>query len=141
MEKKPCLNDKDEFPGDKVLSRCLGKAKPVWDSFGTLLGANYPSFSTEWRYYRDGNNWLYKVTKKKKTVCWVSVWINAFKATFYFPDRAEDLIVASKLKKEYIEQFLHGRRYGKIRGVTVTVKKPTDLVSIRKLIEIKEQLK
>ena len=142
MEEKPCLNDKDEFPDDKVLSRCLGKVKPVWDSFHALLAESYPSFSAEWRYYRDGNNWLCKVTKKKKkTVCWVSVWMGAFKVTFYFPDRAEDPIVTSKLKKEYIEQFLHGRRYGKIRGVTVTAKKSSDLPSIKKLIAIKEQLK
>ncbi len=141
MEKKPCLNDKEEYPDDEVLSRCLGEVKPVWDSFLVLLEENYPLFSAEWRYYRDGNNWLCKVTKKKKTVCWVSVWINAFKATFYFPDRAEDPIVTSKLKKEYIDQFLHGRRYGKIRGVTVTVKDSSDLTSIKKLIAIKEQLK
>jgi len=141
MEKKPCLNDNDEFPDDKVLSRCLGKVKPTWDSFQVLLDETYPSFAAEWRYYRDGNNWLYKVTKKKKTVCWVSVWISAFKATFYFPDRAEEPITTSRLKKEYIEQFLHGKRYGTIRGVTVTVKKLSDLVSIKKLIAIKEQLK
>ncbi|UCD53223.1 MAG: DUF3788 family protein [Phycisphaerales bacterium] len=141
MEKKPCLNDKDEFPDDKVLSRCLGKVKPVWDSYLAMIAENHPSFSAEWRYYRDGNNWLYKVTKKKKTICWVSVWIGAFKATFYFPDRAEDAIATSRLRKEYIEQFLHGRRYGKIRGVTVVVKRSSDLSSIRKLIAIKEQLK
>ena len=99
METKPCLNDKDEYPDDEVLSRCLGKVKPAWDSFVALLDENYPSFSAEWRYYKDGNNWLCKVAKKKKTVCWVSVWINAFKATFYFPDRAEDPIVTSKLKE------------------------------------------
>lgn len=141
MEKKPCLNDKDEFPDDEVLSRCLGRVKPVWDSFLALIEEDYPSFSAEWRYYRDGNNWLHKITKKKKTICWVSVWNNAFKATFYFPDRAEDLIVASTLRKDCVDQFLHGRRYGKIRGVTVVLKKTSDLASIRKLIAIKEQLK
>jgi uncharacterized protein DUF3788 len=141
MEEKPCLNDKDEFPDDEVLRRCLGKVKPVWDSFLALLGESYPSFSAEWRYYRDGNNWLYKVTKKKKTVCWVSVWANAFKTTFYFADPAEETIVTSTLKKEYVEQFLHGKRYGKIRGVTVTAKNSSDLPSIKKLIAIKEQLK
>ena len=140
MEEKPCLNNKDEFPDDEVLSRCLGKVKPIWDSFQALLDEDYPSFSAEWRYYRDGNSWLHKVTKKKKTVCWVSVWTGAFKTTFYFSDKAEDLITASRLKKAYVEQFLHGRRYGKIRGVTVTVKKSADLVSIKKLIAIKEQL-
>jgi len=141
METKPCLNDKDEFPDDEVLSRALGKVKPAWDAFMTLLDESYPLFTREWRYYRDGNNWLYKVTKKKKTICWVSVWSKAFKTTFYFPDRAEEPIVASRLKKEYVEQFLNGKRYGKIRGVSGTVKKPSDLASIEKLIAIKEQLK
>ncbi len=61
--------------------------------------------------------------------------------TFYFSDKAEELIASSKLKKEYIDQFTLGQRCGKIRGVTVTVKKATDLKAIRTLIDIKEQLK
>ncbi len=138
---KPCLNDPQQFPDDEVLSGCLGKVKATWDSFVALLGERDPAISGEWRYYRDGKRWLYKVTKKKKTICWVSVWSRAFKVTFYFADKAEDLIVASKLKAEYIDQFTQGKRYGKIRGVTVTVKKAADLKAIRTLIDIKEQLK
>ena len=41
--------------------------------------------------------WLYKVTKKKKTICWVSIYDNKFKTGFYFSDKAEDLITNSKL--------------------------------------------
>jgi hypothetical protein len=138
---KPCLNDSDEFPDEMVLSRCLGEVKGVWDSFLALMNEDHPSFSAEWRYYRDGKSWLYKVTEKKKTICWVSVCAGAFKVAFYFPDRAEDLILASKLKKEYVDQFAHGKRYGKIRGVTVTARKPTDLNAVKKLIGVKKQLK
>ena len=138
---KPCLNDKDEYPDDKVLSRHLGKVKQVWDSFIDYINESYPAFSGEWRYYKDGKSWLYKITKKKKTICWVSVYSNQFKTTFYFSDKAEDLITASKLRKQYIDEFIHGKRYGKIRGITVNVKKPTDLNSTKKLIEIKEQVK
>jgi len=138
---KPCLNDKDEFPDDRVLSRHLGKAKDAWDSFMAFLNESYPSFSGQWRYYKDGKSWLHKITKKKTTICWVSVYDNAFKTTFYFPDRAEDLITGSKLKKEYIDQFVHGKKYGKIRGVTVVIKKPADLNATKTLIEIKEQIK
>ena len=137
---KPCLNDKDEYPNDEVLSRYLGKVKNTWDSFADLLDESYPSFSREWRYYKDGKNWLYKITKKKKTICWVSIYNNKFKTTFYFPDKAEELITASKLKKAYIDQFIHGKKYGKIRGVTVEIKKSTDLNSIKTLIEIKERV-
>jgi len=138
---KPCLNDKDEFPDDEVLSRYLGKVKDTWDSFIAFLNESYPSFSGQWRYYKDGKSWLYKITKKKKTVCWVSVYDDSFKTTFYFPDRAEDLITASNLRKEHIDQFVHGKKYGKIRGVTVVVKKPADLNATKTLIEIKEQIK
>ena len=139
---KPCLSNPDQFPDDEVLSGCLGKAKAAWDSFLSVLVEGYPAFAAEWRYYRDGKSWLYKVTKKKKkTICWVSVWAGAFKVAFYFADKAEELIASSKLKKEYIDQFVHGRRYGKIRGVTVTVTKTADLRAIRTLIDIKEQLK
>jgi len=138
---KPYLNDKDEYPNEEVLSRYLGKVKNTWDSFIGFINESYPSFSGEWRYYKDGKNWLYKITKKKKTICWVSIYNNKFKTTFYFPDKAEDLITASKLKKAYIDQFIHGKRYGKTRGLIVEIKKITDLSSTKTLIKIKEQIK
>jgi hypothetical protein len=138
---RPCLNDKDEYPGDEVLARYLGDAKDAWDSFMDFIKESYPSFAGEWRYYNDGKSWLHKLTKKKQTVCWISVWPGAFKTTFYFGDKAAELIAASKLKKEYVEQFVHGKKYGKIRGIAVVVKKPADLNATKTLIEIKEQLK
>lgn len=138
---RPCLNDKEEYPDDEVLSRCLGRVKCAWDSFHALIREDYPSFSGEWRYYNDGKSWLYKVTKKKTTICWVSVWDHLFKTTFYFPDRAEGLIAASGLPKEYIDQFLHGKKYGKIRGVTVNITKSADLDATKALIGIKERVK
>ncbi|MEJ2050270.1 MAG: DUF3788 family protein [Calditrichota bacterium] len=138
---KPCLNDQNEFPNDEVLSRYLGKVKTTWDLFTNFLTENYPSFSGEWRYYRDGKSWLYKLTKKKKTICWVSVYPNKFKTTFYFSDKAEDLITGSNLDKAYMDQFINGKKYGKIRGITVEIQKSSDLNSTKTLIEIKEQLK
>jgi hypothetical protein len=138
---KPCLNDQNEFPNDEVLSRYLGKVKTIWDLFTNFLSENYPSFSGEWRYYRDGKSWLYKLTKKKKTICWISVYPDKFKTTFYFPDNAEDIITRSNLDQAYMDQFVNGKRYGKIRGITVEIQKSTDLNPTKTLIKIKEQLK
>jgi hypothetical protein len=138
---KPCLNDKNEYPDDEVLRRHLGEVKTAWDAFTDFITENYPSFSGEWRYYNDGKSWLYKLTKKKKTICWISIWPHMFKTTFYFPDKAEALISESTLKKDYIDQFMYGNRYGKIRGITVEIKNATDLNATKTLIEIKEQVK
>jgi len=137
---KPCLNDKDVHPNDKLLTRALGKAKSAWDSFTDFLDQTCPAFSREWRYYNDGKSWLYKVTKKKKTICWVAVCPGMFSTTFYFPERAGDLIKKSKLAKKYLDQFANNK-YGKTRGITVKIKKPADLAATKKLIEIKEQFK
>ena len=138
---KPCLNDKNEYPDSEVLDRYLGKTKNAWDSFTTFINENYPAFAGEWRYYNDGKSWLHKITKKKKTICWVSVYHNMFKTTFYFSDKAEDLIKNSKLEKKFIDAFINGKRYGKIRGLTVDIKRISDLNATKTLIEIKEQLK
>ena len=138
---KPCLYDKNEYPSNEVLSHYLGEVKNTWDSFVNFINVSYPNFSGEWRYYNDGKNWLYKLTKKKKTICWISIYHEKFKTTFYFPDKAEDLITKSELGKEYIDQFIYGKRYGKIRGITVEIKKQPDLNSTKILIEIKEQFK
>jgi dTDP-4-dehydrorhamnose reductase len=137
----PILNNKNIYPDDTVLSQHLGKVKSVWDSFIELIRESYPTFTTEWRYYNDGKSWLFKITKKTKTVSWVSVYTNMFKTTFYFSDKAETLIIDSTLRNDLKEQYVNGKRYGKIRGITVEVKGTTDLRMIKKLIEIKEKIK
>ncbi|MCF7912081.1 MAG: DUF3788 domain-containing protein [Candidatus Cloacimonetes bacterium] len=139
MEKP--LNDKDIFPDDEVLSHYLGKAKTAWDLFMVSLQEKHPDFDTEWRYYKDGKSWLFKITKKKKTICWVSVGDQMFRTTCYFSDKAEDMLKTSKLKPEYIEQFINGKKYGKIRGLTIEIKDPADLDMTNIMIEIKEKLK
>ena len=137
----PVLNDKSEFPDDAVLKRHLGDAKDAWDAFATFLEDTYPHYSGEWRYYDDGKSWLYKITKKTKTICWVAVRPGRFVTTFYFPDRAESLIVNSTIRKKYIEQFVNGRHFGKTRGLTVDIRKVADLSTTKKLIAIKNDFK
>jgi len=137
----PCLSDRNQYPDDTVLKRHLGEAKDAWDSFVTFLENEYPSCFAEWRYYNDGKSWLYKITRKTKTICWVKVNRGNFTTTFYFPDRAESLIARSTLRKKYIEQFVNGRHYGNTRGLSVEIRKGADLSTTKKLIAIKETLK
>lgn len=141
MENKPCLNNKDEYPNDAVLSLNLGQAKIAWDAFMDMLGNEFPQINYEWRYYNDGKSWLFKVTKKKKTVCWVGVYDKLFKTTFYFTDKAADLLENSKLTVKYKDQFKNGKYYGKLKAISVEVKKPSDLEMTRILIGVKEKMK
>ena len=136
--REPCLIDPDEYPNDEVLERHLGEIKPVWDSFLSSIEEAHPSFATEWRYYKDGKEWLFKVTKKKKTISWVSVFKGTFSTSFYFTDRVEELLKASDLKPEYLEQFRNAKMYGKIRPLTVDILDAADLEMTEILIRIRE---
>lgn len=138
---KPVLNDKDQFPAKEIIASHLGKNIWLWDSFFDYIQTSYPDFIPEWRYYKDGGSWLMKIQRKKKTVCWVSIIEDAFRVTFYFPDRAEEPILESGISAELKDQFKNGKHYGKIRGLTIIVTQQTDLEYIQEIIGIKLKIK
>jgi len=138
---KPVLSDETRFPSDEVIFSNLGKSKAFWMSFFGHLDKEHPDFSREWRYYRDGKSWLLKVQHKKKTVFWLSLVPGSFRITFYFTDRAEAAVRESGIAEELKDQFLNGKKYNKIRGLTVTFRKKKDVEYAKALIDIKLKVK
>ena len=134
---KPILKDPDQYPTEEVIYGCIGKKKALWISFFNNLDEQHPDFSREWRYYKDGKNWLMKVTRKSKTIFWLSVWKNCFKITFYFSDKAEELINNSDISDSLKKEFKNGKRYGKIRGLTIVFSKKKDIEYAEAMIAIR----
>jgi len=134
---KSVLSDKTQFPTEEIIYSYLGKAKNIWIPFFEYLRENHPDITTEWRYYNDGKNWLMKVTRKKKTVFWLSVLKGTFRITFYFTDRAANAIADSTIPTEMKKQFKEGKRFNKIRGLTVLFKSKKDIESAKTLLSIK----
>jgi hypothetical protein len=134
---EPVLHDPEEYPSDDVLRRHLGRAMASWRALMEYIDEHEPALYGEWRYYKDGKSWLYKITHKKLTLCWAAVFSGKFQTTCYFPDRAEPAITGSKLSKTYIDQYLHGRRYGKTRAISVDVRKLADLKATKQIMEIR----
>ena len=138
---QPILGDKDLFPTEKVIFSHIGKNKTHWQSLFEFIHTNHPDFSEQWRYYNDGKSWLLKVTRKSKTIFWLTVIKNYFRITFYFTDRAEETINKSSISDELKKQFKEGKHYGKIRGLTVTFKNKKDIEYAKALITIKLSIK
>jgi uncharacterized protein DUF3788 len=138
---KPLLDDKDQYPTDEVIFSHIGKSRIHWEAMFDQVGQEHPDFTSEWKYYKDGNNWLLKTTRKSKTIFWLSVVPKAFTTTFYFGDKAEPVIMASDIPEGLKDSFVNGRRYGKIRGITVQVDSDEDVENVKKLIEIKMSIK
>jgi hypothetical protein len=135
------LTDEKIFPTEEVLSSHLGKAYPLWQSFFTDMHAAHPECAEEWRYYNDGKSWLMKITRKKKTVVWLAVYSGMFRITAYFTDKARAAVIASTLSEACKEQFLKGKKIGKLVGITVTFKKKADVKDGLALIALKASMK
>jgi hypothetical protein len=131
------LSDKDQFPTEKIIFSHIGKSKLIWRSLFDFIHAEYPEFNEEWRYYKDGGSWLMKVTRKSKTIFWISIIKNAFHVTFYFGDKAEPAIMESKISDELKTGFKEGKRFGKIRAITLIMKSKKEIEFVRELIGIK----
>ena len=138
---EPILGDKTEFPPDEVIYSHIGKSRAQWISLFEYIHTNHPDFAEEWRYYNDGKSWLLKVTRKTKTVFWLSVLEGSFRTTFYFTDRAEEAIIRSTLSDELKTQFKEGKHFGKIWGITVTFNRKRDVADAKVLIALKLSVK
>ena len=135
------LSDKDQFPTEEIIFSHIGKSKTSWESIFDYIHTNHPDFSEQWRYYNDGKNWLMKVTKKTKTIFWLSIIPESFRITFYFGDKAESTIMQSKISSELKNQFKDGKKYGKIRGLTLIMNKKQNVEFAKELISIKLKIK
>jgi len=140
MEQLALINQ-DEKPTAEIIFSHLGRTKIYWTSLFEFIHDTYPELSEEWRFYKDGKSWLLKVTKKKRTICWISVFKKKFKQTFYFTDRAEPAILDSSISDELKEQFKTGKYYNKIRGLTIIFSSKKDIEFAKTLIDIKLSIK
>jgi hypothetical protein len=134
---KPILNNKDQYPEDDIIFSHIAETKSLWIALFDMIQSAYPDLTKEWRYYNDGKSWLLKVTKKKKTIFWLGVYDGYFKITFYFTDKAEQDIENSHIVSELKKQFKNGKRYGKIRGLSIKFRDEKDIGYAKELIALK----
>lgn len=134
---KIILNDKDQFPTEEIIFSHIGKSKIYWESLFEYIHSNHPDISEQWKYYKDGKSWLLKVARKSKTIFWLSLVQNTFRITFYFGDKAEPAVMKSKIPAKLKKQFKDGKRYGKIRGLTLIMKSDQNVEAAKELILIK----
>jgi hypothetical protein len=138
---QPVLGDKNQFPTEKVIFSHIGKSKTLWQSFFDYLHAEHPDFVEEWKYYSDGKSWLMKVTRKSKTIFWLSIIKDAFRVTCYFTDKATQAIESSAISNKRKEQFKDAKPSGKIRGLTILFKDRGDIDDAKAMLSIKLSLK
>jgi hypothetical protein len=138
---KPLLNDPLIFPDDQVLKNRLKESFEAYDELITYCLDKANGFIPEWRYYKDGNAWLCKVSHKKKTICWLSVWDGYFKTGFYFTEKHVEAINNLPIDESVKVQFNENRPIGKLLPLSFAISYVGQLTDLKTVIQFKSKLK
>lgn len=133
----PLLKEQEEFPTAELLEKVLDKIYPVFREFIRIAESDEFKLIPEWRYYKDGKAWLCKITHRKKTVVWLSVWSDCFKVAFYFTEKSGEGIPGLKIDGSIKEFYLNHAPIGKLKPVVVEVRTESQLDDLFTLIRYK----
>lgn len=139
--KSQLLRDKDEYPNDAVLKKALQKSFAAYEAFTKEIAKPEYGLTPEWRYYNDGKAWLCKITRRSKTILWLSVWEGMFKTGFYFTEATgsgiKDLDIDNSLKKAYQKN----KSIGKLKPLTMDVAFNNQLADLLSIVKYKMERK
>jgi hypothetical protein len=137
----PLLTDREIYPSPEVIFSIIGENESFWHKIMDYAHSKYDNVTGEWRYYNDGKRWLFKLSRKKKTVFWLGLVTGTFRITFYFPDKAETSIADSDLPERIKDGFIHAKRFGTLRAISSRIEGEQDVENILKLIDLKVKMK
>ena len=128
MEPEKLLTSPDLDLTSNNLKNGLGRWFSIYDTLTETLSKPPYDISPEWRFYKDGGAWLCKMTRKKKTVFWISAWKQFLKCGFYFTEKSGDGISDLSIDQLLKSSFDKTDPIGKLRPLIVdlTAKKQLD---------------
>lgn len=137
------LREESATLSPELVDEALGPASSTYHAFLEKT----KDLVHEWRYYKDGHAWLCKISVENrtrtrttlKTVAWLSAWSGFFKIGFYFTERSgagiEDLDIDATIK----EQYRSGPPIGKLKPLTLDVRRHAQLPDALTLFEYKRR--
>ena len=128
------LRDSFLEPTETVLKDMLGEIFSVYE---TLVNQT-PDLAYDRKYYKDSKGWLCKVSYKKKTVFWLSIWEGFFKTSFFFLERHMNGIKALEVDEN---SFVIEKERGKMIPLIFDIHDKKQLPNVLKIIEFKKNSK
>jgi len=132
------LREPEIFPSKEVLKNALGKVYEVLEEVEAQLTQDSYALTFDWHYYKDSSGWLCKVSHKKKTVFWLSVWDGFFKTAFFFLERHLEGIAALQIDENNCRVE---KQWGKMIPFIFDIHKREQIEDLLKMIEFKKKAK
>jgi hypothetical protein len=137
----PLLNDPDIYPTDEVLKSGLGRSFAAYQSYMDAIQSEPYCLDHEWKYYKDGHAWLCKISRKKKTVHWLSIWPGFFKVGYYFTGKSGEGIPELDIDANIKKAFSSNKPIGKLIPVAIDVRFKKQLSDCYTMIKFKTNTK
>ncbi len=134
------LRDPEQIPGDRLFQTILDKnSYNIFRKIGECFIE--AGLALNWRYYKDGKAWLGKVTYKKKTILWLSVWDEFFKTSFYFTEKTRLGVLNLDIDNKVKSSFAVVKPIGKLIPLVLEIKNEETLKELKSIIDYKKKLK
>lgn len=134
------LHSIEQEPSPELFNSILSK-----ELYAILMDINsfVPTndLSLEWRYYNDGKAWLGKVSFKKKTLVWLSVWDMFIKAGFYFTEKTGKGIFELDIDAELKSAFAKAKPIGKLLPMIIEINNQETLACFKSIALYKKNVK
>jgi hypothetical protein len=137
----PYFTDPSCAPTEETITKAIGRAAPAWRALFDGIRAEHADLTEAWRYYADGKSWLLKVSRKSKTIFWLSVEQNGFRVAFYFPERLTGALLESALSEERKAAIRASAPSGKLRPIAVDFGPRSGVKDVMTLIGLKKSLR
>ena len=135
------LREQHISPTKEVLKNALGDSYLVYEALIEIITDSKYRLVTVWNYYKDGKAWLCKVSYKKKTVFWLSIWDKFFKIGFYFTEKNNLGVTELEIEEKIKEDFSSSKSIGKLIPLVININKEEQINDVLKIIEYKKSLK
>jgi hypothetical protein len=129
--------DRSSKPEKESLTNALGKTAKLWERLRNELEDEYGELTEDWKFYSQKSGWTMKLLRKKRNLFFMTPQRGYFRITFVFGDKAVSEIEKSDLPGNLIETLLQANKYVEGRGLTVEVRKSSDVEHVEKLVGIK----
>lgn len=133
------LRDESIYPDENVLRSILDKSYESYVKLLEIFSKNEMLY--EWRYYRDGNAWLCKVQKKKRTIVWMSAWRGYMQATVYFPEKYIENIYRLDIREDVKRKIESTKQVGKSKPCIFEIRDENILTDFIKVMKLKMECK
>lgn len=130
MKTEQILKDPKVTLNSQVLKSNLGKLYAIYEKLVTTIESERFKATPEWKFYKDGGAWLCKITRKKKTVFWLSAWKSHFKAAFYFTEKTGKGITDLSIKRAHKIAYTEAPPIGNLKPLIMEISTEAQLKDV-----------